>query len=107
MLYGLSDDRGRGTIRGPKYGVWYENTAYFQWIGGNIILPDESLNEYYVGSGNNWRPTIVDLQRGLLTLPIQRPVDNIPIPDGAIYCDQGASTLHVRIGGQWKAIKLT
>jgi hypothetical protein len=111
VTYGLADDAGGGTLLGPKYGVWYENSEYFQWIGGNLS-PSSSFtnNEYYAGAAgaaSNWRPAIVDLERKLLTLPLGQPSASLPLPDGAAYFDTGTNRLNVRNGGAWKSVLLS
>jgi hypothetical protein len=103
-LAGKADDSGGGTIVGPKYGVWYENTHHFQWIGGNI---DASGSRYRVGSGGNWRAVIYDVERGLFSLPLERPAATTPTPDGSAYFDAATSRLHVHAGGVWKSTLLS
>lgn len=106
--YGKADDAGGGTIFGPKYGVWYENTDAFQWIGGDISpSPSLSNNEFFAGAGGNTRPAIVDPLRGLQTLPVVAPNAALPIPSGAAYVDLSANRLYVRNGSAWKSVLLS
>lgn len=107
VVNGKASDSGSGTVIGPKYGVWYENTNYFQWIGGNISPSSQATNnEYYEGTGGNWRPTIVDLERRLLTLPTSAPSTGLPVPTGSAYFDTGTNKLFVRNGTAWKSVQL-
>ncbi|HWJ09843.1 MAG TPA: glycosyl hydrolase family 28-related protein [Nocardioides sp.] len=101
---GKADDGGGGTILGPKRGVWYDNTTYFQWIGGDVEGTEVA---YHTGSGSNYRPLLVDIAKGLMTLPQDEPANSAAIPDGAIYLDAVASSLKVRVNGVWKAAALT
>lgn len=108
VTYGLADDAGGGSVLGPRYGVWYENTNHFQWIGGNVDpSPTVADNEYFVGAGNNYRPTIVDLERGFLTVPLDRPGEKLPVPDGAMYFDGSSNRLNVRSNGAWRSVVLS
>jgi hypothetical protein len=94
--YGLADDAGGGTVVGPKFGVWYENSHFFHWVGGDID-PATQANAWYRGGATidkNYRPTIVDVHRGLKTVPLDQPTG--VIPHGAIYFDQGLGVLRVR-----------
>ena len=110
VSYGKASDSGSGTVLGPKYGVWYENTNHFQWIGGNIdASPQAADNDYYAGgaSGGNNSPTIIDLERGLLTLPQRRPADALPKPDGLVYFEKATSRLGVWNGSEWRFVGLS
>ena len=110
VTYGLADDAGGGTLLGPKYGVWYENAEYFQWIGGNLSpSPSFSNNQFYAGTAgaaSNWRPLIVDIERKLLTLPLGQPSSALPLPDGLSYFDPATNRINVRNGGVWKSVLL-
>ncbi len=104
---GKASDSGSGTIIGPKYGVWYENTNFFQWIGGNVSPSSQATNnEYYEGAGGNWRPTILDVERKLFTLPPSAPSSGLPIPTGSVYFDPGTNKLFVRNGTVWRSVQL-
>lgn len=106
--YGKADDSGAGTIIGPKYGVWYENANYFQWIGGaSVPSPSVTDNEYYVGSGGNWRTAIYDVEQGLFSLPLSQPSAGLPVPDGSAYFDASTNRINVRNGATWKSVLLT
>jgi polygalacturonase len=97
--YGKADDAGGGTIIGPRYGVWYQNSLFFQWLGGDVKgSTSVSNNAWYRGGGAisvNYRPAIIDLEHGLMTVPLDQPTTS-PIPHGAIYFDQGLGVLRVR-----------
>lgn len=108
VVNGKASDSGSGTIIGPKYGVWYENTNYFQWIGGNISPSSQAANNhYFAGSGGNYQPTIVDIERKLLTLPPSAPSSALPIPTGSTYFDPSTNKLFVRNGIGWKSVQLS
>lgn len=100
---GRADDRSTQSILGPKYGVWYDNTTHFQWIGGDA---SGVVTDHHTGTGGNWEPTIVDIKHGLLTLPTVAPNGTTTIPEGAAYVDPATSRLRVRIGGTWKSVTL-
>lgn len=104
VVAGLADDNGGGPVLGPKYGVWYDHTAFFQWIGGDVVGAVES---YYTATGNNYRPLLIDLERGLMTLPLDAPATTAAIPDGSAYVDEASSTLKVRVNGAWKSATLS
>lgn len=107
VTYGTVDDEGGDGLVGPKFGVWYENTFHFQWIGGNIEAPDDSSRRaFHVGRGANFRPQIVDLVRGLLTLPQDEPAP-VSRPPGAVYLDAAGSQLRVWDGERWLSTPLT
>lgn len=110
---GRADDRGGGDVIAPRYGVWYENTHSFQWIGGNLApAPQDPSGEplrdnaYFVGEGANEGATIVDIDRGLLTLPLIEPGPGLPVPEGAIYFDAPGRRLRVRRGDEWLSVDL-
>lgn len=97
VVNGEASDAGSGTVIGPKFGVWYENTNFFQWIGGNLSPSSQATdNECYEGSGGNYRPTIFDIERNLLTLPPGAPSSGLPIPTGSAYFDTSTNKLFVR-----------
>lgn len=98
---GKADDAGGGTIIGPKYGVWFDNTVHFQWIGG---FADGQTAPFYAGTGSNYRPTLISLQDGMMTLPLEEPT---PVTDGMAYVDGSTGRLMVRVNGQWKGTALT
>ncbi|HEV3000920.1 MAG TPA: glycosyl hydrolase family 28-related protein [Solirubrobacteraceae bacterium] len=108
VLNGKASDSGSGTIVGPKYGVWYEYSDNFQWIGGDISPSSQATNnEWYAGtSGDNWRPAIIDLDRRLSTLPTGAPNAGLPIPSGSAYFDTATNKLFVRNGSVWKSVTL-
>jgi len=97
---GTPDDEGGGPT-GPAYGVWYENTEDFQWIGGRA---EGVTSAFYVGTGNNSRPAMVDTSAGFLTLPLSPPAD--AVSDGMAYFDAATGKLLVRSGAQWKSVTL-
>lgn len=97
---GASDDRGGGVI-GPAYGVWYERTEDFQWIGGRV---EGRSSNYHVGAGSNLRPLVIDVEAGMLTLPLARPRE--AVTDGMAYFDGTANRLFVRSGDAWRSVAL-
>ncbi len=101
VVTGKADDAGGG-LAGPKYGVWFENTEYFQWAGGRT---EGVTADYYVGAGGNYRPSIVDVQDGIFTLPLRVPV--AAAGDGMAYFDQATNKLMIRSGSTWKGVTLT
>lgn len=105
---GKASDSGAGTIIGPRYGVWFENTRFFQWMGGRVAPSSQaSDNWYYSGTGTNVRPTIVDLERGLMTLPTAAPSSGTPKPEGTVYFDKANSRLRVWDGTAWRSVTLS
>ncbi len=98
---GASDDEGRGLF-GPAYGVWFEGTEDFQWLGGRVEGVEAG---YFTGAGANRRPTLVDLEAGMLTLPLTRPTE--AVVDGMAYLDAEAGRLFVRSGGEWRSARLS
>lgn len=107
------DDNPNLGIMGPKYGVWFENTTFFQWIGGDVLVHSDDHPggiDYHTGVGNNYRPTLVDIPKGLMTLPLDPPSLAI-VPDGSTYVERGdgstPSRLMVRLNGGWKSATLT
>lgn len=108
--YGLASDSGNGSVLGPRYGLWYENTRFVQWIGGNLdASPQATNNDYYTGAGgvgSNERPTIVDVRLGLLTVPTVSPGAS-PKPKGTLYYDATNSRLRVWDGAAWKSVAVT
>lgn len=106
---GLADDSpgATGTV-GPKYGIWYENTTYFQWIGGDSGEPSTTPHfDPYKTAGTNWRPAIIDTRQGLMTAPVVAPSGAAGAPDGAFYVDGANSRLMVWVNGAWKSTILT
>ncbi len=104
VLNGKASDSGSGTILGPKYGVWYEYSDFFQWIGGDIAA---TTADWHAGTSNdNWRPAIVDPPRAIMTLPTTAPSTTQPLPTGATYFDPGTNKLFVRNGTAWKSVTL-
>jgi hypothetical protein len=94
---------------GPRYGVWYENTVDFQWVGTSEPIPvagAEPGNAYFTGAGNNVRPLVVDMARSLFTIPAGAPDPALSVPDGAVYLDAAAGRLNVRVNGAWKSVAL-
>jgi len=104
VTYGVADDVGGGRVVGPRYGVWFERTHSFGWIGGDISV-DRPGNEYR--AADNTEPTLFDPPRGLLTVPLRRPSEGADAPSGSMYLDQEADRLYVRSGGAWKSVRLT
>jgi hypothetical protein len=109
VTYGRADDDGGGTLRGPKYGVWFENTDFFQWIGGNgsTVTAGNQLYTGTAGPESNWKPLVVDLERNMLTLPVAEPNPALPLVDGLVYLDEAGNRLRVLSGGAWKSVLLT
>jgi hypothetical protein len=102
---GKASDSGSGTVIGPKYGVWYENSTDFQWIGGTVAPSTQaSGNHYYSGSGNNTTPTLLDPKQGLLTIPMQAPAT--PIPNGCLWYGPSQNRLFVRSAGVTRYVQL-
>ena len=101
--YGKANDNGSGTVVGPKYGVWYEHSTYFHWIGGNVSVGSGNT-PYNAGAGDNWRPAVYDPEHKYLTAPLAAPT--AAIPNGTLWVDEGASQLNVRVGGVWKSVNL-
>ncbi len=97
---GTADDEGGG-LAGPAYGVWYEDTDEFQWLGGQA---QGVTSSFHVGAQNNRRPTIVDIPAGMLTLPLSPPRED-PV-DGMAYFDTATDRLFVRSGARWRSVKL-
>jgi hypothetical protein len=107
VSYGKAADDGSGTVVGPKYGVWYENTVGFQWLGGDVMAsPDLEANEFYSRRGGNRRESIWLGRRGLLSLPVVKPDGRLPIPQGAAWVDTSAGRLHIRVGDVWRTVVL-
>jgi hypothetical protein len=109
--YGAPNDLGIPAPLGPKYGVWYENTVDFWWIGTSEPAPvpgtGEAANAYPVGGGHNVRPLIVDMARGLVTIPTVAPDPALTVPDGALYFDPATNRINVRSNGAWKSVALS
>lgn len=102
---GEASDSGEGTVVGPRYGVWYENTAFFQWIGGNLSpSPQADENGFFSGEGNNFRPTLIDPKQGLLTVPVDEPDAGAARPAGAMYL--AGTELRVWDGTRWLGVAL-
>ena len=112
ITYGLADDAGGGHIYGPRYGLWYENTSYLEWIGGQISLypgnpPHSEFFAGRTGSASNLDAQIISPPNvGLLTLPLHRPGDGVPVPTGSVYYDSTRRTLNVFSGKDWRGLKL-
>ncbi len=105
VTYGKADDEGRGSVFGPRYGVWHEWTQSFGWIAGHVsVLP--AGNEYRSLEGSSSDAALFDPERGLLTLPLRRPDAGTGTPDGSVYIDQEEDRLYVRSRGQWKSVRL-
>ena len=96
---GASDDDGGGLV-GPAYGVSYEDSEDFQWIGGRAEGVTSSWR-----AADNRRPTIVDVPGGMLTLPLERPDE--AVSDGMAYFDAASNRLFVRSGSTWRSVSLT
>lgn len=108
VAYGKASDDGHGTVLGPKYGVLFANTNHFQWIGGSVEpSPQQANNAFYTGNTKVYGATIIDVGRGLMSLPTKAPNTNEYVPDGAAYFDPAANSLRVRNGKAWKSVKLT
>ena len=106
VTYGKADDAGKGSVFGPRYGVWHERTRSFGWIGGHVsVLP--AGNEYRSPEGSSEAATLFDPERGLLTLPLKPPEAGTGSPDGSLYLDPGEDRLFVRSRGRWKSIRLS
>jgi len=106
VTYGKADDTGEGDVHGPRFGVWYERTQFFQWIGGHVsVLP--AGNEFRGDGATDRPPTLFDPQRGLFTLPLARPERTAGAPDGSAYLDSEAGRLYVRSGGEWRWVRLS
>lgn len=104
VTYGQADDRGGGTVFGPRYGVWHERSQGFRWIGGHIsVLP--AGNEYR--SSPDERATLFDPPRGRLTLPVSAPARDAEAPDGSAWFDPAEDRLHVRSRGKWRSVRLS
>jgi len=95
---GASDDDGGGLV-GPAYGVSYEDSEDFQWIGGRAEGVTSSWR-----AADNRRPTIVDVPGGMLTLPLERPDE--AVSDGMAYFDAASNRLFIRNGSTWKSVTL-
>ena len=102
VTFGKADDTDKGEVFGPKYGLWYERTQSFAWIGGEISVFGEG-NEYR-GEANT-AATLFDPHRGLLTLPLRRPASEAPA--GSVYLDEDEDRLYVRSGGAWRSVRLS
>ena len=106
VTYGKADDSGEGSVLGPRYGVWHERTQSFGWIGGHVsVLPEG--NEYRAPEGSSEGVALFDPERGLLTLPLERPASGTGTPDGSVYLDPEEDRLYVRSRGRWKFVRLT
>jgi hypothetical protein len=109
--YGAANDLGVPAPLTPTYGVWYENTVDFWWIGtsdpASVLGVGDAANAYHVGGGNNVRPLIVDMTRGVVTIPTVAPDPALAVPDGALYLDAVANRLNVRSNGAWRSIALS
>jgi hypothetical protein len=107
--YGPPNDLGVPAPLGPRYGVWYENTVDFWWIGTSepVPVPEEAANAYHVGGGNNLRPMVVDMARGLVMIPTTAPDPALAVPDGALYFDSATNRLSIRSNGAWKSVALS
>lgn len=107
--YGASNDLGVPATLGPTYGVWYENSVDFWWIGTSVPAPlpggGEAANAYRA-AGSNVRPFIVDVTRGLATIPTNAPDPALAVPDGAVYLDPATNRLMVRSNGAWRSVTL-
>ncbi len=97
---GKAADDESGQVVGPKYGVWFENTRHFQWVGGFVA---GETAPFHTGRGGNDRPTLVSVAQGMATLPLDRPAAAV---DGMTYVDQAAGRLMVRVGGAWRSTPL-
>lgn len=105
VTYGKADDTGEGEVHGPRFGVWYERTQSFQWVGGHVsVLP--AGNEFRGGDATGDPPVLFDPRRGLLTLPLSRPEPGAGTPDGSVYLDAEAARLYVRSAGEWRWVRL-
>jgi len=96
---GASDDDGGGLV-GPAYGVWYEDSDDFQWIGGRAQGATSDWR-----AADNRRPTIIDVAGGMLTLPLAPPGE--AVADGMAYFDKASGRLFVRSGSGWKSVRLS
>lgn len=75
-------------------------------VAGSVSpSPQATGNAYKTGAGGNHRPTIVDLEHGLMTLPLDEPVD-VPRPEGAAYFDAAGRRLRVWDGTTWLSAEL-
>lgn len=103
---------------GPKHAVWFDNTAHFQWIGGNAYSAPDTFpgtDSYHSGSGNNYRPVLVDIARGLMPLPRSAPDPSIGgVPEGYVYLESSQDSagnvtrrLKAWIDGAWRSVVLT
>lgn len=97
---GKADDSGAGTIVGPKYGVWVQNTEEFGWVGGKV---DGQTQAWYASATfSNYRPTIYDVKNGLFQVPLDAPPSAIDT-NGFLWFDTADNKLKVRVGGATKA----
>jgi hypothetical protein len=106
VTYGLASDEGKGSVLGPKFGVRLQNTNYFQWIGGSVSPSTQAQNNDFVAYDKNYAATLIDVGRGLMTLPTSQPNTRAFVPDGAAYFDPAASALRMRHAGAWKSAQL-
>ena len=105
VTYGKADDTGKGHVQGPKFGVWYERSQHFQWLGGHVSVVAAG-NEFRGDGAPGGPPTLFDPPRGLLTLPLSRPALAAGAPDGSVYLDSDTARLYVRSGGEWRWVAL-
>jgi len=91
--HGLAEDGAQEGVRGPRHGVWYEHTRFFQWLGGSVSSAATEDRGYEAGlrtayrapAGTNEATTIADLETGLHSLPLRRPPAEAEPPDGSVY----------------------
>lgn len=97
---GSVDDGGRGGLIGPVEGLRATHARRLQWLGGRI---DDGVQTPYALTDVPGA-SLVDVARGLLTLPTAPPAGDVP--DGAVYLDPVTSRLVVRLGGGWRGTPL-
>lgn len=101
VTYGKADDNGKGSVVGPRYGVWHERATSFQWIGGHVSVPADRQRVPRPEAGE--RATLFDPEHGLFTLPLRRPEAGAGAPDGSAYLDVEEDRLYVRNRGHWRS----
>lgn len=98
---GKAADDGSGDVLGPRYGVSFDDTLNFQWLGGAVEGVERTFLQ---GPGRNETPTILSVADGYSVLPLTAP--DSPV-EGATYVDPRTHRLMVYVNGRWRSAPLT
>lgn len=106
VISGRSDDSGGTGPITPFRGIHYENTTYFQWLGGSTGHPganDEGIYQGVGGTNSNYRPLIIAPDNGYFTPALFDTT--VPQIEGSLSVDAGK--LYIVKDGAHKEIGAT